>query len=190
MGTMETWIPIIATLLGTLIGGSISLFAQKISASQQASALEKQLTEQRAQWAIERKMIQFEELFEKIEEFSEATMWLRVRKARERNLTEHAIPIPDWVPDANPARTAFEETLWALKKQIMLTHENLSSVKDSLDTKYRDWMLSEDEDANIKALQGLENEIGIIRNRIVELYQVTFEDRKNGQDLAPAHPIP
>ncbi|WP_321490429.1 hypothetical protein [uncultured Hyphomonas sp.] len=177
MESFDTWVPLLAGLLGALFGGAISIVVQWLSAQYQSKAQQQAWAEERSRWAAERRLDDFREIFDRTEVLMGAVVQFRIRKAHERRAAESGRDIPPHVVSPEEARSAFEEALSAIQRSILLLDEPFMEWSKKFSTFYFDWFVALSQDEGLEILQSFESSIEEFRLFVASEYKKAKADR-------------
>lgn len=185
---MDNWLPVIATLSGAIVAGAISLLVHWLSNRHSMQHTKLVLAEERARWAIEKRLENLLHFNGTMESLMDATVQFRVQQAWEATAKqEPEVSIPDWVWSYDKARGGFEEQFSKVSRELLLLEEDIQSEFDRLNISWVRWIgAAKTTDASVQALVGLEEDIQNFRRWLAKRYRTQFEDRFRGADHAAA----
>ena len=177
MSWPSEWVSLVAGLSGAVIGGLISLLAQWISFRHQSTSQKRAWQEERERWRIEDRLTDLREMYDSVESLSIAVENFRIRKAHERSTAEADREIPAHVLPYNDARGGFEDSIWAVKRSLLLMDESLLDWSKKFDENYRNWLLAKTEDDGIEALLEFERQITEFRRFVAAEFRKAKTER-------------
>jgi len=183
---VNNWLPVIATLSGAIVAGVISLLVHWISNRHAMQHTKLVLAEERARWAIERRLERLQAFYGTIEKLLDATVQFRVQQVWQGIAQkEPGATIPEWVPSYDTARGDFEDQLSNVSRELLLLDEAIQSEYDREDISWVRWIsVAIDTDNGVTALVDLEDAIRRFRLWVAKRYRTQFEERLKGADHA------
>jgi len=179
---LDHWLPVIATLSGAIVAGTISLLVHWLSNRHATHHTKLVLAEERARWAIERRLDRLQNFYGTVEKLLDATIKFRVQQAWQATSKEYGATPPDWVLSYDDARGGFEDQLGNTASEMSLLDEDIQAEFKRLDITWLRWLLRKADDDGAKALVGLEDDIRKFQNWLSQRYRRAFEDRVKGAD--------
>jgi hypothetical protein len=116
---MNEWLPVVGTLSGAIVAGIISILVSWRSNRNAMLHTKLTLAEDRARWAVERRLESLQQFYRTIEQLLDATEQIRIQEVWTLGLKEEGIPIPDWVLSPGDARERFETAVRASSSQTL-----------------------------------------------------------------------
>ncbi len=177
---MNQWIILLGTLLGTMLGGTISYLTMRYQSRNQRRIASRKLAEDRAIWAAERELDSLRQFYATVERLSAAAMEYRIRKAHELFNPED---IPDWVKDAGDAREGIETALSESYDEAYLLR---SDVREKFELSIKQWneyFLESDSRKALDHLMRLQSSLFEFKKSLAAEIRTVFDARRSGTDL-------
>ncbi len=101
---INAWLPVIATLSGAVVAGTISVLVSWLSNKNAMQHTRLMLSEDRARWAAEKRLDNLRQMFGAVERLLNATQQFRIQQAWSATEEKEGTKPPNWVlPDVAPA---------------------------------------------------------------------------------------
>jgi hypothetical protein len=182
---MNPWLPVIATLSGAIVAGTISILVALISNRFAKWNADIALREERAKWAVERRLQGLESLYASLERVEDAAQKHRIARAWKWTQSEEPdLKIPEWVSDENDARAQYEDAVGDAISKTLLMDEELVKEFEKARENYWKWFGSRDHSEGVNALLSLEGDLGNFRRAVAQQYRATFHGRRIGTDIS------
>ncbi len=178
-GLLGSLIPVLGTLLGAMIGGGLSLLAQRASARYSRGTQALNIAEERARWAAERRLDELKRLYSRVAEFQDATEEFRIHQAR----TLHNLTNPkERKEQYDSTRGRWELSLRALHDDVLIFDRRLyDAFREALQPRQQ-WFICKTAEEGLDHLQALEHNLVGYRRQIAEEYRRVFLARETGTD--------
>lgn len=182
---MNNWLPVIATLSGAIVAGAISVLVHWLSNRHSLRHTKILLAEERAKWAIEKRLDRLQNFFGTLEKLFKATSEFRIQQAWEATAkSDPTTKIPKWVASYDKARGGFEDMLTEIARELLLLDEEVQLEYEKADISWFRWMKSKTENESAETLYKMEADIQQFRKWVAKRYRTQFEDRFKGADHA------
>jgi hypothetical protein len=182
---MNSWIPVVGTLLGATIAGVISILLSWLSNRRAAQNTKLLLSEERAKWAVEKRLERLENFYSVVEKLLDVTIQFRVQQAWHTSAEkEPGLEPPEWVASYDNARGDWEEQLSVVARALLFQDEIVQAEFEKSNIKWLRWLGSKTTDEGVQALVGMEEDIQKFIKWIAKRYREQFEDRYRGTDHA------
>jgi gas vesicle protein len=180
---LDSVIPVVGTLAGALIGGGVALLTQRMTARYARESQIRNMAEERARWAAEKKLGELKKLYGQVVNFLDATAELRMSQARVVYITEDTKESVGKLKAAyNSARNRWEPGLNELLDDILIFDMEIYETFREVLQPRQEWFFAKTEKEGIKHLLTLEQNLRDFSGQIAERYRQVFLDRKKGTD--------
>jgi len=122
---MADWLPVVGTLAGAVVAGGLSIVLHNASNKHAARILDKNLSEERARWAVEYELDQIQKFYGTIERLLDAASAFRIQQAWGR--TDDSPP--SWVLSERDACEAVENARRSAHLEALLLNDDVISEK-------------------------------------------------------------
>jgi hypothetical protein len=181
---MENWVPVIATLAGTVLGGGISLLIASLSNRRSLQHDKLAFAEERARWATERHLDQLRNFYGHVERLFDATQRFRIQQAWENTKEKDGIDPPGWVASYSDARQGFEDALHQTYLECCLLDSDIERDFECLRKRQLQWLCSMTREEAAITLHTMEDDLMNFRKSIADRYRVAFDRRRAGTDAS------
>jgi hypothetical protein len=182
---VNNWIPVIGTLLGATIAGVISIVLSWLSNRRTEKNTKLLLAEERAKWAVEKRLERLQVFYSAIEKLQDVTSQFRVQQVWHALIQkEEEVEAPRWVQSYDKARGEWEDQFGVVTRNLLFQDEGVRTEFEKRNIKWVRWMLSKTTDEGVQILMDLEDDIQKFKEWLAKRYRDQFEDRYRGLDHA------
>lgn len=168
----QDWIPVFAAFGGAIIGGAVSAMVQWLSSRHQRETERLRWRDENRRWMSEHELTEYRELFNYVEQLSDAVSQMRIRIAREKHAAHQFVT-------AEQARTDFEEKIWTTKRSLMLMDDETNAWLKKFNQCYQNWYVAPNQNEAIEALMVFESTIDDFRAYTAKRYKAALSEREN-----------
>jgi type II secretory pathway component PulJ len=182
---MNNWIPVIGTLLGAIVAGSISVILSFLSNRHATQNTKLVLAEERARWAIEKRLQRLQTFHGIIEKLANATSQFRIQQAWQASYEkEPGLKPPKFVGSYEKARGEWEKQLGEVHRELLMQDEEVQSQFKQSNITWLRWLASKSIDEGVETLFSMEDDIQAFTMWLAKRYRSQFEGRYRGADHA------
>lgn len=171
---LTSWIPIVGTLLGTIIGGAISFLAQKLAARYAREIQTRNMAEERARWVVEKQLVEMKSLYKQLADFIDVTAEFRIHKAREVLVASSEISASRDSEEYNLKRERWENTLKMVLADILMFDVELHEKFKQVLRPRTDWFMAKDGKEALDCLIKLEENLQRFAEDLAGRYREVF----------------